>query len=68
MWNEPSAPYSRMIVVVPSAWVYRSSVNDSVALLCASTAGSSRQTNRYGASGSFSSYGYRSATVARSHL
>src|SRR5215469_3253731 len=56
MWYEPSARYSRMIVCVPSACRYRSSVWESVAFFSASTAASPRQTNRYGASGSLSSY------------
>jgi hypothetical protein len=56
MWNDPSARYSLITVTVPSACRYRSSLYDSVAALSASTAGSSRHTNRYGARGSLSSY------------
>jgi len=57
MWYDPSARYSRMTVRVPSACRYRSSVYPSVAPFSAPTAASSRQTNRYGASGSLSWYG-----------
>jgi hypothetical protein len=63
-WYEPSARYSRMIVRVPSACVWRSSVYASVASFSASTAASSRQTNRYGASGSLGSV---PAPPARAH-
>ena len=61
MWNEPSARYSRMTVDVPSACWYRSSVYEPVVSFEAPTAGSSRHTNRYGASGSLTSCGQPSA-------
>src|ERR1700756_965179 len=54
-----------MTVRVPSACRYRSSVYPSVAPFSASTAASSRQTNRYGASGSLSWYLYGSSVTRR---